>query len=616
MPTSSPDSSSETLSNRSPDALSDVLPETATVSLDTVKASLKDTEHDANASGETDTETSSDSAPASRSGRPRNLKEAAEFVRQSERPSVIAFPWQAWLSLGILFTVFVAIGATYFWVVYQEVSYSWLAPAMTVLWLVAGSGVLALFYWMWSEFTRFGDELSDWAMRLRRNDLSARMAIRGSSCPSHRIRERINAITEDYQALSRSQQMRLNRQERSIEQKQHHLSVLFDVATCINRADNLEDLLYRFLNTLKEVVDARAATVRLLDDNDQMRLVASIGLDTNVVSLEETLPSSDCLCGRAIHAGGVQVRSNLKQCGLLVGQPFFKDESEVELLVIPLQYRDKMLGVYNLFIAKDQFEDLEEEHGLLISIGQHLGMAIEKSSVDEEARTLSIMEERTRMAHELHDSLAQTLASLRFKVRLFDDSLNRGEESVIWQELEGLENTIDEAYAELRSLITHFRAPIDGKGVVRAVESVVERFRKETDLEVFFYHNWHLDDLDRDIEIEVIRIVQESLANVRKHSKAETVRILMYASEEGRCSILVEDDGQGLPDPLPEPNEVTGEHIGIHVMSERAERIGGEIQFESDPDEGGTLVQLNFDVAAPERKFSELVGQRPVTPLR
>jgi len=90
----------------------------------------------------------------------------------------------------------------------------------------------------------------------------------------------------------------------------------------------------------------------------------------------------------------------------------------------------------------------------------------------------------------------------------------------------------------------------------------------------------------------------------------------MYASEEGRCSVLVEDDGVGLPDPLPAPNEVTGEHIGIHVMSERAERIGGEIQFESDPDEGGTLVQLNFDVAAPERKFSELVGQRPVTPLR
>ncbi len=104
-------------------------------------------------------------------------------------------------------------------------------------------------------------------------------------------------------------------------------------------------------------------------------------------------------------------------------------------------------------------------------------MAIEQAGVEENARTLSIIEERTRMAHELHDSLAQTLASLRFKVRLFDDSLNQGDEEVIWHELEGLENTIDEAYSELRSLITHFRAPIDGKGVVRAVERVVERFQ-------------------------------------------------------------------------------------------------------------------------------------------
>jgi two-component system nitrate/nitrite sensor histidine kinase NarX len=235
-------------------------------------------------------------------------------------------------------------------------------------------------------------------------------------------------------------------------------------------------------------------------------------------------------------------------------------------------------------------------------------MAIEKASVEEDARMLSIMEERTRMAHELHDSLAQTLASLRFKIRLFDDSLQRGDQQVIWQELEGLEKNIDEAYGELRSLITHFRAPIDGKGVVRAVEKLTERFKLETNLDVFFYHNWNLQGLDRDVEVEVIRIVQEALANVRKHSKASTVRILMYSSEEGRCSILVEDDGVGLPEPLPEPNPTTGEHIGMHIMQERAEKIGGEIQFESDPDEGGTLMQLSFD-ATPVLQLSELVGR-------
>ncbi|MGB1011024.1 MAG: sensor histidine kinase [Thiolinea sp.] len=162
--------------------------------------------------------------------------------------------------------------------------------------------------------------------------------------------------------------------------------------------------------------------------------------------------------------------------------------------------------------------------------------------------------------------------------------------------MEGLENTIDDAYAELRSLITDFRAPIDGKGVVRAIKNMAERFRRENDVDMFFYHNWSLAHLDSEAEVEVIRIVQEALNNIRKHSQANTVRILMYSSEEGRCSILVEDDGIGLPETPVEPDPVTGEHIGMHIMQERAAKLNGELQYESDPDEGGTLLQLSFDV--------------------
>ncbi|MDD5394714.1 MAG: histidine kinase [Thiothrix sp.] len=530
------------------------------------------------------------------------------WANQEGRP-VIDLPWQAQLSVVVLFFLFTLIGAVYFWAVSSGVKYGWLAPVMTGLWLVSGGGVLTLLYWVWREFSHFGSELSRWAIRLRKGDLTARMPVFGKSCPSRKIREQINAITEDYQALSRMQQQRLSRQEKYIEQKQRYLGVLYEVASCLNRADSLEDLLNRFLFTLKDVVNAEAATVRLLDKDGNMRLVASIGLTEEAEALEDSLPIPNCLCGRAATECEIKVRSDISQCSRIIGKELCEGRNDVEMLAIPLQYRERILGVYNLFIPIGRY-DRQEDDELLISIGRHLGMAIEKASSDEDTRTLSIMEERTRMAHELHDSLAQTLASLRFKVRLFDDSLNRGDESVIWQELEGLENTIDEAYGELRSLITHFRAPIDGKGVLRAVERLTERFRQETGLEVFFYHNWHLKDLPRETELEAIRIVQESLTNARKHSQAATVRILMYSSEEGRCSILIEDDGIGLPDPLPEPDPTTGEHIGLRIMQERAERMGGEIQFESEPGEG-TLIQLNFD-APPAKKLSDLVGRHPV----
>jgi two-component system nitrate/nitrite sensor histidine kinase NarX len=376
---------------------------------------------------------------------------------------------------------------------------------------------------------------------------------------------------------------------------------LYDVAACINQSHNLDELLQRFLETLTTVVNAKAATVRLLDKDDQMRLVASIGLSDEIVKKEELLPAPNCLCGKALTDAKVMVNTDIKQCGLKIGDTFFEDEDDIEMLAIPLQYRGKTLGVYNLFVHRKENDFLEGEHELLESIGQHLGMAIEQSGVEEDARTLSIIEERTRMAHELHDSLAQTLASLRFKVRLFDDSMNQGNEEVIWHELEGLENTIDDAYAELRSLITDFRAPIDGKGVVRSVEKVTERFRQETDLDVFFYHNWDLENLSREAEIEVVRIVQEALANIKKHAKADSVRILMSSTAEGHCSVLVEDDGVGLSK-RSKPNSETGEHIGLSIMRERAERINGELTLESEGE--GTLVQLSFDVPVSSSKVT------------
>ena len=524
-------------------------------------------------------------------------KEAAP----SEQAPLIQLPLFSRLFFMFLSVVFIAIGATYFWAVsYKEVPH-WLAPVMTAMWLIAGIGSFSLLNWMWRQFNQFSNDLTSTVNQLLKGDFTSRMPIRSDRCPSKGIRNHINAIAKDYESLSHSQLRRLERQERYIKQKKYYLSVLYDVAACINKSHNLDELLQRFLETLTTVVNAKAATVRLLDKNEQMRLVASIGLSDEIVKKEDTLPALNCLCGKALTDAKVMVHTDLKQCGMRIGEDFFDKEDDIEMLAIPLQYRGKTLGVYNLFVHRKENDFLEGEHELLESIGQHLGMAIEQSGVEEDARTLSIIQERTRMAHELHDSLAQTLASLRFKVRLFDDSMNQGNEEVIWHELEGLENTIDSAYAELRSLITDFRAPIDGKGVVRSVEKATERFRQETDLDVFFYHNWYLENLSRETEIEVVRIVQEALANIKKHAQAKSVRILMSSTAEGHCSVLVEDDGIGLSKRT-KPNNETGEHIGLSIMQERAERINGELTFESEDD--GTLVQLNFDAPITNSKVT------------
>jgi two-component system nitrate/nitrite sensor histidine kinase NarX len=509
----------------------------------------------------------------------------------------VSLPWLVSTVLASLVFVFLVIGFVYFWSADIGMQSGWFVPLMTILWLFAGSGLLLLLlllFWMWREFNYFGSDLSQWADQLLKGELSSRMPMYSGRCPSLSIRKHINSISDDYEALAIVQQNRLSRQTKYIKQKKHYLSVLYEVASCIDQSQNLEDLLQQFLHTLTGVVKAEAATVRLLDKDDQMRLVASIGLSDKVIAKEAVLPRPSCLCGKAAVDGKIQVRADVRVCGKLIGEQFF-DVDNIEMLAIPLQHRGKTLGVYNLFVRRENHKEMEGEHELLVSIGQHLGMAIEKASVEDDARLVSIIKERTRMAHELHDSLAQTLASLRYKIRLFDETMNVGDESVIWEELEGLENGIDDAYLELRSLITHFRAPVDGKGVVRSVERVIERFRRDTKMDVFFYHNWELGELARDMELEVVRIVQEALANIRKHSQAETVRVLMRSSPEGDCSVLIEDDGIGITEESHQPDEAAGEHIGLSIMQERAERLNGELHFESEQDEG-TLVQLSFQV--------------------
>lgn len=430
----------------------------------------------------------------------------------------------------------------------------------------------------------------NWAQNMREGNLATRLPLIGSKDFDELVND-INTLSDTLQTLSEDMQSQVRKQTQHIERKTHSLEIVYDVAASINVSRDLEDLLTRFLHTLKDVVNARAAVVRLVTDDNQMRLVSSIGLDEDLMKREELIPSDSCLCGSAYREGAVLFQKNITQCDKIIGRSFFNDDN-IGMIAVPLQYRDKTLGVYNLFVDNNDFADQEDIEGLLTSIGRHLGMAIDKARSDDEANRLSIMEERTRLAHELHDSLAQTLASLRFQVRVLDETLRQGQEPAIWYELEKIENNLDEAYSELRELITHFRAPIGKHGLVPAVEHLVERFRNQTDISIFLQKEWNVLQLPPSIEVQALRIIQEALNNIRKHSQAHAVRVIMRSDVQGDCRILIEDDGVGMT-LQPESDRTSEDHLGLSIMEERAKRIGGTVRIESEPGEG-TRILLHF----------------------
>ncbi|MES9963462.1 MAG: histidine kinase [Candidatus Sedimenticola sp. 20ELBAFRAG] len=388
---------------------------------------------------------------------------------------------------------------------------------------------------------------------------------------------------------------RVARQTRRLAQQTSAVNILYDVASSINQVDDMDGLLMRYLVVLKGIVHGKAATVQLATNQEQMRLVGSVGLDDQPMTEQEQLPVPLCECGKALTSGDILCEHGAAECSVRNNRHMY-GISEMDVVTVPLEYHGDQLGLYRIYVKRAESKGRDDVQYLLDTIGNHLGIAIAKQRSDEEAHRLSIIQERTALAHELHDSLAQTLASLRFQVRMLEETQeleNVGPKSR--SELDRIRNALDEAHNELRELLNNFRAPVDQRGLAPALEKLAQRFRQETGIPIFFQKSCRQINLGASEEMQILRIVQESLVNVRKHAQAHTVRVLLTCQGDNEYTVLIEDDGVGFENASPSGNP--GEHIGLSIMEERAHRLGASIRIESEPGEG-TRVELIYNADA------------------
>ena len=369
--------------------------------------------------------------------------------------------------------------------------------------------------------------------------------------------------------------------------KTQSLDILYEIATRLSQPGSLEQLLDGFLDTFIELIDARAASVRLATADGNTRLIASRGLAPEVVESDRVMPVGRCPCGWASSEGGLRIQSGTASCAGLIGRPMLERDC-TEFVVVPVQHQDRILGVYNLFLDRPLTAMGEDIRDLLISVGRHLGLAIEKARLEGEARRLAIMEERNIIGNELHDSLAQSLIGMRLQLKILSESLARKDFSAAQYEANGLRRAMTQASADLRDLLTNYRLKIDESGLVQTVANLVERFGRETGISVFFQNECQAFALTPAQEIQVYYIIQEALTNIRKHSGAHNVRILLN-NEGDLYTVLIEDDGLGMAGIA---EGVAGEHAGLAIMRERTQRLPGQIVIESEAGEGTRIVLI------------------------
>jgi len=448
--------------------------------------------------------------------------------------------------------------------------------------------LVVLFWEIWRELLQPLLRLCDWADLMRGVNLDARVELPGDSDFNELARD-INMLGTMIRNLSRDTEIQLQKHTDHITRESRSLAILYDVASSINVSRDLNELFEKSLQSLCANLNSSAGIIRQFKGKNKRDVVASVG-DINgtfLASADRFLsiqyPFDDIKLDRVYRVDYLDYET-------VFGPEGSTRKPKLQVLSILLQYREDVLGAIHLFFDDENALELTSYSDLLLSIGQHLGSAVEKFRLLEEESELLVMQERTRLSHELHDSLAQTIASLRIQIRVIDETFHSNDEKSIWHQMERIEYTIDQANNQLRELIAYFRVPINQQGLIPSIEEAIRRTQEEAGIPIYFQNEWPEQDFPPDVELNVLRIVQECLANIRKHSQAEVVRVLLIY-RDGNDILIIEDDGIGFD----ESTIVSegGQHLGLNILRDRASQIGATIEIESEPGDG-TRIHLQF----------------------
>ena len=240
---------------------------------------------------------------------------------------------------------------------------------------------------------------------------------------------------------------------------------------------------------------------------------------------------------------------------------------------------------------KETPEDWQRD--LAQAMAQTVGRGIERSFRQADDRRLAVLEERSTIARELHDSIAQSLSYSRIQIHRLKVFVEREEaKDKVLETVSELSDGIATAYRQLREVLTTFRLQINSSGLNGAVDETVEEFRNRTGIATTVMNELLGIELSPNEQIHVIHILREALINIEKHARATLVTVRMRRSAEGGFVLTIEDDGIGI---VATPQKY--KHFGLSIMRERAEALHGMLSVVPGH-EKGTCVTLTV----PERE--------------
>lgn len=428
-------------------------------------------------------------------------------------------------------------------------------------------------------------ELLQQAERIGRRDFSPRAVAQGGD-ELARLGQAFNHATEEVRKMTGQMEQLVAQKTTALQRSNQSLQLLYRTSRSLAEDGLSQDKLQQVLRDVEQSLGLRAGLICVHKKQDGRAYPVA----TSLPQQQREQLCADVGCNNCRGDGSLH---QIETAG-------------VKLVSVPLRDGQVSHGVMPLVL--DGQAKLEEwQQPVLEAVGRHIAAALANAQREKDQRQLAVLDERTVMARELHDSLAQSLSYLNIQVMRLQNGLRQGSvgpEDAIVDELRG---GLKSAYRQLRELLTTFRLKLDGDDLQDSLRNTVDAYRERTGIATTLDLQLGGLELSANQEIHVLHIVREVLSNIEHHARASAARIALRAEPAQRqVTVSICDNGIGIG-----AAAAPSHHYGLTIMRDRAASLGGSLQvgaasvaLPSDagdwplgPDRPGTGVVLRFQAA-------------------
>jgi two-component system nitrate/nitrite sensor histidine kinase NarX len=417
------------------------------------------------------------------------------------------------------------------------------------------------------------------AKAARRGDFSVRSCYVGED-ELGQLGQSFNVMAKDLSAIYADLEARVTKKTRDLERSNRTLELLYSATKRLSESSLGTETLEAVIHDIEHLLGARSGTICLGRPGDrQAYRYASTSKQDYLIQQNQERDCNRCL------GEGLSHRFEVTR---------YNEVQPVQIFSTPIKDNRQQFGVMLIEFPRElRLEPWQER--LLETVASHIALAINVAQQVSEKRRLALLEERSVIARELHDSIAQSLSYLKIQVSRLDKAIHEeAQKPELLQLTAVLRLALNGTYRQLRELLTTFRLRVSGVDLGALLKTTVDEFAERSGISIDYNNQISNCRPSPNAEIHLIQIVREALSNVVRHADATRVSVNLGCDQEGVVELIIEDDGIGI-----NLKSDKMQHYGLPIMKERAERLGGDLTI-TESEDGGTRVVLRFNTSETE----------------